>query len=261
MDWRNRGGVCMRRLGGGEKRPSLWWAVERGRAVAEGSDTVVFNTVKCGHLFVQWGSFGRLCFLMRELEGLIDHKYVSVEEQVSMFLSILAHHKKNRVIKFNFQGSGQIVSHYVHLLLKAVLGLHTLFLVQPTHCCLEALDETYINLHVLTCDKPRFRIRKGHISTNVLGEGSTAEYRVLCDAVIRPHTLKVLKARNDIECAFSVLKMRFRILRSAAYSLVKNQVRLIMACVLLHKFIRSMTLVDPYEVMLDDASHDEDEQW
>ncbi|KAL8481082.1 hypothetical protein ACS0TY_027028 [Phlomoides rotata] len=50
--------------------------------------------------------FGRLCFLMRELGGLVDHRYVSVEEQVSMFLSILAHHKKNKVVKFDYLRPG-----------------------------------------------------------------------------------------------------------------------------------------------------------
>ncbi|KAL8468617.1 hypothetical protein ACS0TY_031711 [Phlomoides rotata] len=167
-------------------------------------------------------SFGRLCFLMRELGGLVDRMYISVEEQVSMFLSIFAHHKKNRVIKFDFRRSGQTVSHYVHIILRAILSLHTLFLVKPTPVtddstdsrwkwfkgCLGALDGTYIDLHVPSCDKPRFRTRKGRISTNVLGafdqnmmfvyvlpgwEGSAADCRVLRNAVLRPNGLKVPK--------------------------------------------------------------------
>ncbi|KAL8465198.1 hypothetical protein ACS0TY_034628 [Phlomoides rotata] len=50
-------------------------------------------------------SFARLCSLMRELCGLVDHMYVSVEEQVSMFLSIIAHYKKNIVVKFDYRRS------------------------------------------------------------------------------------------------------------------------------------------------------------
>lgn len=46
--------------------------------------------------------------------GLTRGKYVSTEEQVAMFLSVLAHHKKNRVVKFKFRRSGQTVSHYIH---------------------------------------------------------------------------------------------------------------------------------------------------
>ncbi|KAL8498901.1 hypothetical protein ACS0TY_022028 [Phlomoides rotata] len=191
--------------------------------------------------------FAILFFLMRELGGLVDHRYVSVEEQG----------------------------------------------------CLGALDSTYIDLHVLSCDKPHFRTRKCRISTNVLGvcdrnmrfvyvlpgwEGSAADYRVLRDAILRPNGLKVPKgnyylsdnryvnsegflvpyrgfryhlkewrpssqrpvnhqehfnmrhtrARNVIHRAFGVLKMHFEILRSAAFYPVKTQVRLIMACFLLH---------------------------
>ncbi|KAL8483714.1 hypothetical protein ACS0TY_026409 [Phlomoides rotata] len=41
------------------------------------------------------------CVSYCAIGGLVDGKHVSVEEQVAMFLSILAHHKKNRVVKFN----------------------------------------------------------------------------------------------------------------------------------------------------------------
>lgn len=44
-------------------------------------------------------TFGRLCRLMRELGSLIDGKYVTVEEQLAIFLSILAHHKKKQHCK------------------------------------------------------------------------------------------------------------------------------------------------------------------
>ncbi|KAL8545746.1 hypothetical protein ACS0TY_005752 [Phlomoides rotata] len=76
-------------------------------------------------------SFAHLCVMMRELGGLVDHRYVGVEEQVSMFLSLLAHHKKNRILKFNYIRSGQTISKFVHIVLKAVLKLHSLFLVTP----------------------------------------------------------------------------------------------------------------------------------
>ncbi|KAL8527909.1 hypothetical protein ACS0TY_005643 [Phlomoides rotata] len=97
-------------------------------------------------------SFGRLCFLMRELGGLVDHRYVSVEEQVSMFLYILAHHKKNRGVKFDYQRSGQTVSHYIHIVLKAVLGMHTLFLVKPTPVPDDSTDPRWkwFKVHIIT---------------------------------------------------------------------------------------------------------------
>ncbi|KAL8527400.1 hypothetical protein ACS0TY_005312 [Phlomoides rotata] len=76
-------------------------------------------------------TFARLCILLRDLGGLTNQKYVGVEEQVSKFLSVLAHHKKQSVVKFDYQRSGQTVSRYTHLVLKAVSKLN-LFLVTPT---------------------------------------------------------------------------------------------------------------------------------
>ncbi|KAH6797715.1 nuclease [Perilla frutescens var. hirtella] len=35
---------------------------------------------------------------VKHMRGLVDGRYVSVQEQVAMFLSVLAHHKKNRVV-------------------------------------------------------------------------------------------------------------------------------------------------------------------
>lgn len=76
-------------------------------------------------------TFGRLCGLLRELGGLEDRKYVTVEEQVATVLGILAHHKKNRIVGFDYWRSGQTVSYYLHKVLKAVLLLHGILLVKP----------------------------------------------------------------------------------------------------------------------------------
>ncbi|KAL8493624.1 hypothetical protein ACS0TY_024708 [Phlomoides rotata] len=80
------------------------------------------------NLRMDHNAFGRLCILLRNRGGLVD---VSVEEQVAVFLSILAHHKKNCVVKFNHQRSGQTVSHYVHDVLLFVLKMHTVLFVKP----------------------------------------------------------------------------------------------------------------------------------
>ncbi|XP_047953513.1 uncharacterized protein LOC125199580 [Salvia hispanica] len=167
-------------------------------------------------------TFGRLCLLIRQVEGLKDGRFVFVEEQVAMFLGILAHHKKNRIVKFEFWRSGQTISRYFHRVLNAILKLNTLFLVKPdpvtADCldhrwkwfkgCLGALDGTYIDVLVPNADKPRYRTRKGRISTNTLAvcdrymrfvyvlpgwEGSAADSRVLRDAVNRVHGLRVPK--------------------------------------------------------------------
>ncbi|XP_042056398.1 uncharacterized protein LOC121800982 [Salvia splendens] len=225
---------------------------------------------------------------------------------------------------------GGTVSYYVNKVLAAVLSLHNVLLTKPSpvpdDCidhrwmwfkgCLGALDGTHISVLVPTDDKPRYRSRKGQISTNVLGvcdrqmqfvyllpgwEGSAGDSRVLKDAVSHADGLKVpqgcyylcdnayancngfltpfkavryhlkkfgpgteapqnpkelfnmrhTKARNVIERAFGVLKMRWGILRSASYYPIRTQIRLIMACFLLHNFIRREMEVDPVELELD----------
>lgn len=59
--------------------------------------------------------------------------------------------------------------------------------------------------------------------------------------------LRHSKARNIIERAFAVLKMRWGVLRSASFYRIKTQIRLIMACFLLHNFIRGEMTYDPVE--------------
>ncbi|XP_042015716.1 uncharacterized protein LOC121763718 [Salvia splendens] len=136
---------------------------------------VGLNDKECiDNLRMDRNCFGRLCLLLREQAGLVDGKYVYVEEQIAMFLGVLAHHDKNR------------------------------------RGCLGALDGTCINVLVGSDDKPRYRNRKGQIATNTLAvctrdmrfvyvlagwEGSAGDARVLRDAVTRPHGIKVLKGQ------------------------------------------------------------------
>ncbi|XP_047956848.1 uncharacterized protein LOC125202492 isoform X2 [Salvia hispanica] len=281
--------------------------------------------------------FGRLCILLREGAGLVDGSFVKVEEQVAIFLCVLSHHEKNRVVSFEFWRSGQTVSYYFHVVLRAIILVHKMFISKPTPVpdnsvdprwkwfkgCLGALDGTYINVRVPLADKPRYRTRKGQIATNTLAactrdmrfvyvlpgwEGSAGDARILRDAVARPHGIKVPKgnyylcdngyansegfltpyrgvryhlqewgpdserpknpremfnmrhtsARNIIERAFAILKMRWGILRSASYYPIETQTMLIMACFLLHNYIRGEMTVDPIEQLVDNNIVDND---
>ncbi|KAK0571244.1 hypothetical protein LWI29_013056 [Acer saccharum] len=166
-------------------------------------------------------TFSVLCELLRNTGRLKTNGLVSVEEQVCMFLHILAHHVKNRTIRSRFYRSGETISRYFNSVLCAVLQLHNHLLVSPDpvaeNCsderwkwfknCLGALDGTYIKVHVPEVDKPRFRSRKCEIATNILGacsrdmmftfvfpgwEGSASDSRVLHDALSRPTGMKIL---------------------------------------------------------------------
>ncbi|KAG6390570.1 hypothetical protein SASPL_148308 [Salvia splendens] len=85
-------------------------------------------------------TFGRLCRILRDRAGLIDQKFVTVEEQVAIFLSILAHHKKTRVVGHDFMRSSETVSKYTHMVLRGVLTLHEIMLVKPNPVGVELQD-------------------------------------------------------------------------------------------------------------------------
>ncbi|KAL1541096.1 hypothetical protein AAHA92_25356 [Salvia divinorum] len=138
-------------------------------------------------------TFGRLCCLLSEVGGLRPGKVLGVAEQVAIFVGVLAHHKKNRVVGFDFWRSGATVSRYMHKVLGAVLNLHSVLLAKPTpvpdNCddprwkwfkgCLGALDGTHINV-LFVYVLPGW-------------EGSAGDSRVLRDAVFREGGLKVPK--------------------------------------------------------------------
>ncbi|KAG8364435.1 hypothetical protein BUALT_Bualt19G0128500 [Buddleja alternifolia] len=165
-------------------------------------------------------AFFHLCYILEVKGGLTHTKHVKITEQVAMFLVVLSHHTKNRIVKQHFVRSGYTVSVIFHRVLNALLRIHTCFLSTPEPIdeicssdrwkwfkgCLGALDGTYIPIQVPQMDKGRYRNRKGQISVNVLAicdtnmkyvymltgwEGSAADSRVLKDDVARPNGLKV----------------------------------------------------------------------
>ncbi|XP_058199469.1 protein ALP1-like [Rhododendron vialii] len=164
-------------------------------------------------------TFLRLCFLVRGV-GLGDSRYVCLEERVAIFLWIISHHTKQRRTKYEFWRSGETVSRHFNAVLQAILRLYNMLLEKPEPIppnyhdsrwswfqnCLGALDGTYVPVNPPAVDKPRYRSRKGEISTNVLGvctrdqkfsyvlsgwEGSATDSRILHNAITRPTGLKV----------------------------------------------------------------------
>ncbi|GAV70200.1 LOW QUALITY PROTEIN: DDE_4 domain-containing protein, partial [Cephalotus follicularis] len=163
-------------------------------------------------------AFHILCQMLKSKGKLSDNKNSSVEDMVAIFLFMLGHHTKHRVIKADFVRSGETVSRF-NVVLNAVIMLHKELLKKPEPIlensnnnrwklfknCLGALDGTYIHVNALN-DKVRYRSRKGDITTNVLGvcsqdmqfiyilprwEGSAADGRVLLDAISRRNGLRV----------------------------------------------------------------------
>ncbi|KAL8481578.1 hypothetical protein ACS0TY_027910 [Phlomoides rotata] len=67
--------------------------------------------------------FNRFCNLLTNVGGLKNSKHIVAREKVGMFLYILAHHTKNRAIKFQFKRSGQTISKYFYEVLQSILVL------------------------------------------------------------------------------------------------------------------------------------------
>ncbi|KAL2925395.1 putative nuclease HARBI1, partial [Bienertia sinuspersici] len=127
---------------------------------------------------------------------------------------------------------------------------------------LGALDGTLIKMTVRVKDRPRYRDRKGDITTNVLVTcDPTSDPRILGDALRRPNSLKALKDKgtnptnykelfnlrhsstcNTIERAFGLLKKRWAILKKSSFYDKQTQVRIINACFVLHNFVREENL-------------------
>ena len=65
-------------------------------------------------------TFRILCHLLRTISGLSSIEIVDVEEIVAIFLHVLAHDVKNRVIQREFVQSDETVSRHFNLILLAV---------------------------------------------------------------------------------------------------------------------------------------------
>ncbi|KAL8556079.1 hypothetical protein ACS0TY_003765 [Phlomoides rotata] len=67
-----------------------------------------------------------------------------------MFLSILAHHTKNRIVKLKYTRAGRTVSKYFHKVLNTIIKLHPMLLVRPALIDDECIDNSELDL-VLSC--------------------------------------------------------------------------------------------------------------
>ncbi|XP_031504727.1 uncharacterized protein LOC116267242 [Nymphaea colorata] len=161
-------------------------------------------------------TYMRLCNILRDRNLLEDARDITVEEQVAILLSTIGHNERNRVVQNMFQHSGQTISKYVSLVLRAICILGKDYVrrpndeMMPAHIrhskrffpyfenCLGAIDGTHIPAWVPFSDQARFRNRKCFVSQNVMAvvgldtrfhyvlagwEGSAIDSRVLYNAL------------------------------------------------------------------------------
>lgn len=96
-------------------------------------------------------SFMRLCYLLYDTGGLRPTKNVGISEQVAMFLDVLSHHTKYRIIRRNLRRSGETISRCFNRVLLAVVKLHPLLLSTPAAIESDETDYTWKNFRVSKC--------------------------------------------------------------------------------------------------------------
>ncbi|KAL8476294.1 hypothetical protein ACS0TY_028824 [Phlomoides rotata] len=113
-------------------------------------DLVMVSDDDCkDQLRMDRASFHKLCGLVRTFGGLKSSRNISVEEKVAMFFSILAHHTKNRCVKFCFKRSGQTVSKHFNQVLNCGLSLQGMFLVPAESVDENTLDPRWAKFQVI----------------------------------------------------------------------------------------------------------------
>ncbi|KAL0536886.1 hypothetical protein IC582_025849 [Cucumis melo] len=78
--------------------------------------------------------FAILCHLLRTIARLTSAEVVDVEKMVAMFLHILAHDVKNRVIRWEFMQSDETISRHFNMVLLVVIRFMASFLKNQNQC-------------------------------------------------------------------------------------------------------------------------------
>ncbi|XP_057532979.1 uncharacterized protein LOC130810871 [Amaranthus tricolor] len=257
-------------------------------------------------------TFYKLCDLLKNHGGLKESKNMFAEERVAIFLNMLGHDQKQRLLVRRLRRSKETITRNFRQILRCVLRLHNILLKTPEPIpedsnderwkwfkkCLRALDGTFIDLRVQEIDKPRYQSRKGDISTNVLTacsvdmeftyvlpgwEGSAADSRILKDALLRTHSIKIprtyylvyvgytngedflapyrgqryhLKEWKDgykLRTSLEYFNMKHSATRNVIESFYEAETHadIISSCCLLHNLIRREMKFDPLEPLLD----------
>ncbi|KAL0550222.1 hypothetical protein IC582_014726 [Cucumis melo] len=95
--------------------------------------------------------FAILCHLLRTIGGLTSIEVVNVKEMVAMFLHILAHDVKKRVIQRKFMRSGETIFRHFHMVLFAIIRLHDELLKKSQPLANDCTDQRWRWFEVNIC--------------------------------------------------------------------------------------------------------------
>ncbi|KAK5819007.1 hypothetical protein PVK06_023963 [Gossypium arboreum] len=126
-----------------------------------------------------------LCDILSRNNLLQSTKSVNIREQVVIFLHIIGHNVRFRVIGSRYYRSTETIHRYFRVVLRAFLKLYKIVIRLPNEStpseirnnprfypyfkdCIGALDETHVSASVPLSIQGRFHSRKGGTAQNVL---------------------------------------------------------------------------------------------
>ncbi|KAM3407870.1 hypothetical protein ACQJBY_001293 [Aegilops geniculata] len=171
--------------------------------------------------------FARLVETFRSRGLLQDSINTGVEEQVAMFLHVVGHNQRFRVIHNTFRRSMETISRYFKQVLYAVGELRGEMIRRPSDQtppkirgsprwypyfkdCIGAIDGTHVTARVPRSKSAAYRGRKHYTSQNVLAavdfdlkftyvlagwEGSAHDANILTDSMSRPDGINILDGK------------------------------------------------------------------
>ncbi|KAG8486322.1 hypothetical protein CXB51_019667 [Gossypium anomalum] len=172
-------------------------------------------------------AFFNLCDILSRNNLLQSTKSVNIREQVVIFLHIIGHNVRFRVIGSRYYRSTETIHRYFRVVLRAILKLYKVVIRLPDEStpseirnnarfypyfkyCIGALDGTYVRASVPLSIQGRFRSRRGGTTQNVLDaitfdlkfsyvlagwEGSAHDSCILNDTLSRPRGLRISEGK------------------------------------------------------------------
>ncbi|CAN0914691.1 hypothetical protein LINGRAHAP2_LOCUS28704 [Linum grandiflorum] len=191
--------------------------------------------------------------------GLQPSKNITVEEQVAMFLMILAHSNSSLDNAEQFQHSTATVSKYFRIVLHAVNRFEKLVIVPPnlsdvpTQILKNSRFHPYLKFTYYLIAGKYYVVDFGYSNIPEFlapYRGYTAHFQEMrrrCGPKGREELFNYRHSSlcNVIECCFGVLKKRFSILKNICSYSYRKQTLIVIACCAIHNYIR-MHAVDDY---------------
>ncbi|XP_062085765.1 uncharacterized protein LOC133791874 [Humulus lupulus] len=127
--------------------------------------------------------FKLFCGVLKEIFLLKNSRYLSVEEQVAMFLFVIGHNERHCVVVERFQHFTSTTSHYFRKVLKTICRLSKELITPPSFDnCVGAIDGIHISAHVPIDEKNIIsRLESGYNS-----ERSANDARILLECATNP---------------------------------------------------------------------------